>query len=153
MIGKKIKDARIAAGLTQAELGNRIGKNLRTIQKYEHGDVNLSYSVIQSIAKELNVSPEFLIDSQASPSKQDDSCTQSKRALKFNLNDILLLLDPSSESEDKIILSEQINEDSWVIAPMNSKLIRVEDNLNRKVESITVNGGMLQIWLDNENNG
>lgn len=153
MIGEKIKDARIAAGLTQTELGNRIGKNLRTIQKYEHGDVNLSYSVIQSIAKELNVSPEFLIDSQASSSKQDDSSTQSKRALKFNLNDILLLLDPSSESEDKIILSEQINEDSWVIAPMNSKLIRVEDNLNRKVESITVNGGMLQIWLVNEDMG
>ena len=153
MIGEKIKDARIAAGLTQTELGNRIGKNLRTIQKYEHGDVNLSYSVIQSIAKELNVSPEFLIDSQASSSKQDDSSTQSKRALKFNLNDILLLLDPSSESEDKIILSEQINEDSWVIAPMNSKLIRVEDNLNRKVESITVNGGMLQIWLANEDKG
>lgn len=49
--------------------------------------------------------------------------------------------------------SEQINEDSWVIAPMNSKLIRVEDNLNRKVESITVNGGMLQIWLANEDKG
>lgn len=38
-IGERIKSARKAAGLSQTELATRLDKTLRTIQKYESGEI------------------------------------------------------------------------------------------------------------------
>jgi len=63
-LGERIKEARKAAGLSQTELANRLGKTLRTIQKYESGEIEPSLAMINSIAKELNASPADLIGYQ-----------------------------------------------------------------------------------------
>lgn len=60
-IGERIKSARKAAGLSQTELATRLDKTLRTIQKYESGEIEPSIAMINAIAKELNVSPADLI--------------------------------------------------------------------------------------------
>ena len=60
-IGERIKTARKAAGLSQTELATRLDKTLRTIQKYESGEIEPSIAMINAIAKELNVSPADLI--------------------------------------------------------------------------------------------
>ena len=60
-IGKRLKTARKAAGLSQTELATRLNKTLRTIQKYESGEIEPSIAMINAIAKELNVSPADLI--------------------------------------------------------------------------------------------
>lgn len=60
-IGLRIKEARKAAKLSQTELANRIDKTLRTIQKYESGEIEPSIATINSIAKILHVSPAELI--------------------------------------------------------------------------------------------
>ena len=60
-IGKRLKTARKAAGLSQTELATRLDKTLRTIQKYESGEIEPSIAMINAIAKELNVSPADLI--------------------------------------------------------------------------------------------
>jgi transcriptional regulator with XRE-family HTH domain len=36
VIGARLREARIHAGLTQLELGNRIGRDHRTIHRWEH---------------------------------------------------------------------------------------------------------------------
>lgn len=69
------------------------------------------------------------------------------RELKFTLKDILLLLDPNGECEEQIILSEQPETDTWVIAPANSSVIWTKENLERKVEGLGIWDGKLQIWL------
>lgn len=63
-IGERIKANRKTAKLSQTELANRLNKTRRTIQKYESGEIEPSIAMINSIAKELRVSPEELIGYQ-----------------------------------------------------------------------------------------
>lgn len=63
-MGERIKLARKAAGLSQTELAKRLEKTLRTVQKYESGEIEPSIAMINAIAKELNVSPADLIGYQ-----------------------------------------------------------------------------------------
>ena len=60
-LGKRIQEARKAAGLSQTELAEKLDKTLRTIQKYESGEIIPSLSMLNEIAKKLNVSPADLI--------------------------------------------------------------------------------------------
>lgn len=60
-IGGRIKQLRKATKMSQTELANRLGKTLRTVQKYESGEIEPSLSIIESIAKELNTTPSFLV--------------------------------------------------------------------------------------------
>jgi len=63
-IGLRIKDARKAAKLSQTDLAMRLEKTLRTVQKYESGEIEPSIAVINDIAKILGVSPAALIGYQ-----------------------------------------------------------------------------------------
>ena len=61
-IGKKIREARIAEGMTQQELGDLIGVQKSAIAKYESGRVvNIKRSTLQTIASALNIRPSELI--------------------------------------------------------------------------------------------
>ncbi len=63
-LGIKIRDARKAAGMNQTELADRLGKTMRTVQKYESGEIEPSFAMLNEIAKVLNVSPSHLIGYQ-----------------------------------------------------------------------------------------
>ena len=68
-IGERIKTYRQLLGISQEELGSRIGVQKSAIHKYETGlVVNLKSSTIQKLADALNVTPSFLLgfDSAAS---------------------------------------------------------------------------------------
>jgi transcriptional regulator with XRE-family HTH domain len=61
-IGKRIKQRREELGMTQEELGNLLWLNKSTIQRYEAGKIaKIKLPVIHAMAKQLNVSPEWLI--------------------------------------------------------------------------------------------
>lgn len=70
-----------------------------------------------------------------------------KRELKFTLKDVLLLIDCNGDSDEKIVISDKIAEETWVTIPLNSDLLWVNENLERKVDCIDVFDGMIQIWL------
>ena len=60
-IGRRIKQSREKADLTQEELGNALGLNKSTIQRYESGKVaRIKLPVLEAIAIELGVNPEYL---------------------------------------------------------------------------------------------
>ena len=69
------------------------------------------------------------------------------REFKFTLEDVLLLIDYNRESDDRIIISEDGDEDRWLVAPINNSLIWTRENLERKVSSICIYDDKLQIWL------
>ena len=61
--GEKIRALRKAIGMTQEELGEKIGVQKAAINKYETGlVVNLKRGTIHKLAKALGVSPVYLLD-------------------------------------------------------------------------------------------
>lgn len=60
--GERIKAARIAAGMTQSELAEKVGVKFSAIHKYETGlIVNLKRDTIGKLAKALGVKPSYLL--------------------------------------------------------------------------------------------
>lgn len=68
-IGLRIRTARKKKGMNQTELANLLGKSLRTIQKYESGEIEVSIAMINEIAKVLECESTYLMgyNSQAKP--------------------------------------------------------------------------------------
>lgn len=60
-IGIKIKLARKSKGIAQTEFADAIGKSVRTVQKYESGEISMPLEVLNSIANELELSLEDLL--------------------------------------------------------------------------------------------
>lgn len=61
-IGKKIREARLAKGMTQEELGDLLGVQKSAIAKYENGRiVNIKRSTLKKISDVLGIRPSELI--------------------------------------------------------------------------------------------
>ena len=61
-IGEKIRNARIAKGLTQEELGKMVGLQKSAIAKYENGRVvNIKRSTLQKLTQALNLRGSDLV--------------------------------------------------------------------------------------------
>ena len=54
-IGERIRKERMLGGLTQKELGKRMGVDASTIRKYESGKLNPKIETVQKIAQALHV--------------------------------------------------------------------------------------------------
>jgi transcriptional regulator with XRE-family HTH domain len=69
--GEKIKYLRQLVGMSQEELGRRVGVQRAAINKYEKGSVtNIPIATIEKIAKVFDVSPTYLVgwnDCQSNP--------------------------------------------------------------------------------------
>jgi transcriptional regulator with XRE-family HTH domain len=61
-VGQKIRAQRIMHGLTQTELGNRIGVTFQQIQKYEKGSNRVSAGRLKQIAEILEVPVSFFFE-------------------------------------------------------------------------------------------
>ena len=61
IIGQRIKTLRKRKGLNQTQLANLIGKSLRTMQKYETGEIEVSIDVVNALAKHLDTTPTFIL--------------------------------------------------------------------------------------------
>lgn len=60
--GERIKILRLKLGMTQEELGQKVGVKTPAIYKYENGlVVNLKRSTIESLAEALETTPSFLM--------------------------------------------------------------------------------------------
>jgi transcriptional regulator with XRE-family HTH domain len=70
-LGDRIRYLRINLGLTQEELGRKVGLTKSAINKYEKGSVeNMKQSMIARFASALDVSPVYLLGLE--DPKQDD---------------------------------------------------------------------------------
>ena len=60
--GTHIKELRILSGMSQEELGRRIGVQRAAINKYEKGSVtNIPIAAVEKIANVFDVSPSYLL--------------------------------------------------------------------------------------------
>ena len=58
-IGQRICDLRKQAGLSQAELAEKIGINSNNISRIEHGRYNVGFDMLQKIAEAFNSKIDF----------------------------------------------------------------------------------------------
>lgn len=72
-VGKRIRAARIMAGVTQEELASKLGITFQQIQKYESAHNRISASRLFDLAYALNLRPEhfFEHDSPTNPLSLD----------------------------------------------------------------------------------
>ena len=69
-IGDRIKNLRTLAGLSQEELGNRVGVQRAAINKYEKGTVtNIPIQTIEKMANVFDVSPASIVGWQTAVSE------------------------------------------------------------------------------------
>ena len=66
VIGQRIKTLRKRKGLNQTQLANLIGKSLRTVQKYETGEIEVSIAVVNQIADLLDSTPTYILGYESS---------------------------------------------------------------------------------------
>lgn len=70
-IGERIRTLRKKRGYNQKELANLLGKSLRTIQKYESGEIEVSIAMVNELAKVLDTTSTYLLGHQTGDFKFD----------------------------------------------------------------------------------
>lgn len=84
----RIKERRTFMGLTQEELGEKLGLQKSAIAKYENGRVeNIKRSVISNMAKVLDCSPAYLMGWEDKERPKEESSPQIMQYYE-QLNDI-----------------------------------------------------------------
>lgn len=120
-LGKKIKKARKAKGLTQEELGNLLGIQKSAVAKYENGRiVNLKQETLKKLSEILGLSLDELIlddeeDKETTPAP-DDSQSDTKN------NDGTELADNSKKEVLDIILRLHNDNEFFTLVEQISKL-------------------------------
>ena len=68
-IGLRIRTLRKKKGLNQTEFAKLLDKSLRTVQKYETGEIEVSFSVVNQIAQVLDTTTSYIlgIDTDVAP--------------------------------------------------------------------------------------
>lgn len=60
-IGDRIKQLRELQGLTLEQVGDSIGVNKATVQRYEKGTIDIKRTVAMKLAKILNTNPSYIL--------------------------------------------------------------------------------------------
>lgn len=153
-IGKRIKAARRAAKMSQTELAKELDKTMRTVQKYESGEIEPSIAMIDDIAKVLNVSPADLIGYKK-PEIQLDSLSDvitvlyqlnKKAGLRFEID----VKRPPHYEEWTCSLRFDGNNRS---ADMNSSLCLVLEKFRDerdKLETYWTDQASFDLWIEKE---
>lgn len=93
LIGERISEQRKRLRISQSELAERLGKSLRTVQKYESGEIDMPISVLQEISNILKVPINYLIGYDSSHIKLETLADvyayifelDRKKELKFDI--------------------------------------------------------------------
>ena len=70
-IGQRVREARKQKGYSQTNLAGVIGKSLRTVQKYESGEIEISIAMINTIAMKLDTTSTYLLGNKSADVRLD----------------------------------------------------------------------------------
>ncbi len=103
-VGKRIKDARKAKGLTQKELAKLLNCSHTTISKYEQGEIeNMPRPRIQKMADILDVSPLMLFDFDEDKSKKPTGEGELSERKKEFIKKVEAMTDEQLERLEQIL--------------------------------------------------
>lgn len=116
--GERIKAARKAAGLTQAELAKKLGIPYQSIGQWENNIRNPKYETIQKISKALDVDSLWLMG----PDNSDYLLAGAEKGIKVGLD--------KGISIGKSELLRKLNVQSYSFSDTEGSLIDAFDRLN-----------------------
>ena len=61
-VGQRVREARLAKGMTQTDLGNALGISFQQVQKYERGANRIGSSRLFDLSRVLDVPVSFFFD-------------------------------------------------------------------------------------------
>lgn len=90
MLSKKIKIARVEAGLTQQELAEKLGKTAQTVISWENGTFSPRSKVIEQLAKITQKPLSFFLDGERESVNQQATINSGNMTqnISSNSNDI-----------------------------------------------------------------
>jgi transcriptional regulator with XRE-family HTH domain len=104
-IGQRLRAYRLAAGMSQAAVGDHLGVSFQQIQKYEKSVNRLSGARLVAVTNLLHAKPELLLGTNGSGPSQDEFAALNDR----NINKIVIALSqlsrPQREAVAKSVLS------------------------------------------------
>src|ERR1051326_6599294 len=101
-VGQRIKIQRLAAGLSQTELGESIGVTFQQVQKYEKGANRVGAGRLTQIARGLNVPVNTFFEGRDSIGKADARGVESPRSLLTHPPRLRLLQAQSPLTDGKL---------------------------------------------------
>jgi transcriptional regulator with XRE-family HTH domain len=69
-IGNRIRQLRLARGMAQTELGQKMGVTFQQVQKYENGSNAVASTRIQALCDALGITPDQLYDIESKDAKE-----------------------------------------------------------------------------------
>jgi transcriptional regulator with XRE-family HTH domain len=82
-VGQRLKQARLLAGLSQSELGSRVGVSFQAIQKYESGENRLSASRLLAVAEFLGKPVSFFFNELTAAGANSDQGSMTPKEIKL----------------------------------------------------------------------
>lgn len=139
-VGEKIRSSRIDAGLTQKELGDKMGVDSATVGKYERGILNPKKETIQKFATALGVDYYTLDSESFATDKLSPTFALYKRMIGFIERQIALgtiTLQDVQEEWDKAIQKQlKANREISEAELRNAVPLYSEEDLQRLIEKI-----------------
>jgi transcriptional regulator with XRE-family HTH domain len=105
-IGQRIKLLRKRKGLNQTELAKLLGKSLRTVQKYETGEIEVSVAVVNQMADILDSASTYILGYESS-----NTSIRSLAAVMV----FLFKLDPVAGIDFKINVEKPPRSKQWSV--------------------------------------
>ena len=82
-VGQRVREARLAKGMTQTDLGNALGISFQQVQKYEKGTNRVGSSRLWEICKVLDQPITFFFEGLSRGAASDPEPALSSRAIKL----------------------------------------------------------------------
>ena len=82
-VGQKLREARLAKGMTQTDLGNALGISFQQVQKYEKGTNRMGSSRLWDTCIVLDVTPSYYFDGLSRDGETPNEPSLSSRAIKL----------------------------------------------------------------------
>lgn len=107
-IGLRIRTLRLERNLTQTDFAKMISKSLRTVQKYENGEIEINISTANDIARILDVSASYILG--------NDDTVLSSQLPKFPqtfYEKLIYLIEDKGITKNKLLTDLKLNRNSF----------------------------------------
>jgi transcriptional regulator with XRE-family HTH domain len=107
-VGAQLRLRRAQLGLTQIELGAKVGLSFQAVQKYETGENRISASRLYNLARILDVSMSYFfdgLDATVSPWDAAETSQLARKEAAIVLGAYFAIMDPRLRSACLLIMS------------------------------------------------